>query len=210
MNSILTSLDFLLSNFSFFCLWDFLVVLLSRTHHQAFSVKFCRISWVPEHEVETKWPQFSLAWIPSKTQRRKVADCEKRARVAHTCSNKFPKWFFCYNLISNFIFHFFSLLIADSRNFIKIFFQAFALNLKGKRILLVLRVSVNSVIYSEKLRMRFWKMWTEKWAQKIQSFWTLAAQKIKKIFELDFEEVLQIFRLLKLGSNKKILSETII
>ncbi len=134
MNSILTSLDFLLSDFIFFFLWDFLVVLLSRTHHQAFSVKFCRINWVPEHEVETKRP-----------------------RVAHTCSNKFPKWFFCYNSISIF----FS-LIADFRNFIKIFFQAFALNLKGKRIWLALRVSVSSVIYSEELRKRFWKMRTEK------------------------------------------------
>jgi hypothetical protein len=45
--------------------------LLSRARHQAVSVKFCRISWMPEHEVETKWPQFILAWIPSKSRTEK-------------------------------------------------------------------------------------------------------------------------------------------
>jgi hypothetical protein len=39
-------------------LGKFSMDLLSRTQHQAFSVKFCRISWMPEHDVETKWLQF--------------------------------------------------------------------------------------------------------------------------------------------------------
>jgi hypothetical protein len=50
VNSILTSLDLSLSNFSSFRLHfisgDFLVDLLSRTHSQAFSVKFCQMSGV--------------------------------------------------------------------------------------------------------------------------------------------------------------------
>jgi hypothetical protein len=54
VNSILTSLDFLLSNFSSFPLLfisgGFLVDLLSRAHSQAFSVKFCQMSGVRRND----------------------------------------------------------------------------------------------------------------------------------------------------------------
>ncbi len=65
VNSILTSLAFCYQFFSSFRLhfisWGFSIFLLSRAQHQAFSVKFCRVSWMRgQHEVETKWHQFVL------------------------------------------------------------------------------------------------------------------------------------------------------
>jgi hypothetical protein len=66
VNLILTSLAFCNQFFSFFSLafyflGDFWWICWAGAQHQTFLVKFCRISWMPEHEVETKWPQFVFA-----------------------------------------------------------------------------------------------------------------------------------------------------
>jgi hypothetical protein len=172
---------------------------------------------VPEHAVETKWPQFSLAWIPSKTQRRKVADCwveisKNIQDLPRPAPRNSQDPIFCDNFISNFFLFF---LIADFRNFIKIFFQVFVSNLKRKRIWLTLGVSRNSAFL-------FWgilkeNLETENWKNELRKIKVFGhSPQKKKNFELDFEKVLLIldgdvadFPTLKTWPNKKILQKKI-